>query len=108
MRLDGGGVDENLRRRTADLRERLEQRRPYALFGPAHIAIVEGFLRPVLRRRIDPAPARFQHVNDAADDASVINAGLAPRISGKMRLDLRKLCVRQPELIPMAAPSRKP
>lgn len=43
MRFGGGGVDEDLRRRTADLRERLEQRRPYALFDPAHIAIVEGF-----------------------------------------------------------------
>jgi len=57
MRLHGGGVDENLGGRTAGLGKRLEQIGPHALGGPAHIAVVECFLRPVVGRRIDPATA---------------------------------------------------
>ena len=60
-------------------------------------------------RCIDPTPARFKHVNDAADHTPVINARLAARIRGKMRRDLRKLFVRKPKTIRSIATSfRKP
>ena len=91
--------DENLRRRTAGLRERVEQIDPDALGGPADIAIVERLLRPVFRRRIDPAPAGFEHMDDAADHPAVVDPRLAARVGGKMRRNLRKLRVRQPELV---------
>ena len=35
-------------------------------------------------QRVDPAPARLQHVDDAADDPSVVNARRAARVGGKM------------------------
>ena len=50
MRRDSGGVDENPDRRTAFLRERVEQVHPDSLRGPADIEIVESFLRPVFQR----------------------------------------------------------
>ena len=40
-------------------------------------------------------------VHDAADHAPIVNARLAARIGRQMRFDLRKLRVRQPELIPI-------
>jgi hypothetical protein len=58
-------------------------------------------LRSVLGRRIDPAAAGLQHMDDAAEHAPVIHPRLAPGVRGKMRRDLRKLHVRQPEMIPI-------
>ena len=99
MGLHGGGVDEHLRRRSADLCERAEQIDPNAFGGPTHIAVVERLFRSVFRRRIDPAPTRFQHMNNAADDPVVVNARFAARVSRKVRRNLRKLRVRKPKLI---------
>ena len=70
------------------MRERLKETDPHALGRPTHIAIVESFPRTILRRRVDPAPARLQNVNDAADDATIIDPRLAPRVSRQMRFDL--------------------
>ena len=81
-------VEENLVRRTVGLRERLKETDPYALGRPAHIAIVESFLWTIFGRRIDPAPARLQNVNDAADDATIVDPRLAARVSRQMRFDL--------------------
>ena len=99
MRLHRRGVDENFARWSAGLRERVKQVDLDAFGGPADITIVERFLRPVFPRRVDPATARFEHMHDAADDAPVVDPRVAPRISGKMRRNLRKLNVRQPELL---------
>jgi hypothetical protein len=99
MGLHGGGVDEHLRRRSADLCERAEQIDPNAFGGPTHIAVVERLFRSVFRRRIDPAPTRFQHMNNAADDPVVVNARFAARVSRKVRRSFRKLRVRKPKLI---------
>ena len=79
--------------------ERVKQVDPDAFGRPTDIAIVERFLRTVFRRRVDPAPARLEHMDYAADDSPVVDPGLAARVGGKMRRDLRKLRVRQPELI---------
>ena len=40
-------------------------------------------------------------MHDAADDAPIINPRLAARIGRKMRFNPRKLCIRQPEQVPI-------
>jgi hypothetical protein len=77
VRLHGGTVDEHLRRRTACARQRMEEIDPYALRGPADEPVIERLVRPVDGRCIDPAPARLQHLNDAADYPSIIDPRLA-------------------------------
>ena len=99
MRLDRGGVDEKLRRRAASLRERVEEIDPHALGRPPDITVVERLPRPVFRRRVDPAPAGFQHVDNPADHAPIIDPRLAPRVSGEVRRNLRKLGVGQPKTV---------
>ena len=99
MRFDGGTVDENLRWRPACLRKRAKETDPDAFLRPSHEAIVERLLGAVFGRRIDPASARFEHMNDAADDAPVVNARLAARVRRQVGLDPGKLRVRQPEEI---------
>ncbi len=81
-----------MRRWTARRRQRLEQ------VGP-DIPIVEGLSRPILWRRVDPAPAGFQHMDDAADDPLVVDPRLAAGVGAKMRRDLRKLRFGQPEML---------
>ena len=98
MRLYCGAVDENLCGRPACLRQSVKEIDPDAFLGPADIAVVERFLRPVFRRRVDPSTAGFEHMDDAADHPAVVDARLAARIGGKMRRDLLKLRVCQPEL----------
>ena len=106
MRFHGGAINQNLRRRSAGLRERVEHVGPYALFRPPDEAVVERLSRSVLGRRIDPTAARFQHLYDAADHAPIINARFATRVCRQMRFDLRELRVRQPE--PIAIHHRSP
>jgi hypothetical protein len=80
------------------LREREEEIDPHALGRPPDIPAVERLPRPVFRRRVDPAPAGFQHVDNPADDAPVVvDPRLAPRVSGEVRRNLRKLGVCQPK-----------
>ena len=80
MRLHGGAIDEHLGRRTAGARQSMEEIDPDALRGPADIAVVERLAGPVVGRRIDPAPAGLQNMDDAADHAAVVNTRLATRI----------------------------
>lgn len=101
MRLHGGGVDEHLGRRTAGARQGMEEIDPDALGGPPDIAVVERLARPVIGRRIDPAPAGLQDMDDAADHPAVVNTRLATRIRWQMRLDPRKLRVCEPETVPI-------
>jgi hypothetical protein len=101
MGLHRAGVDQNLGRRAGGLGERLEQLDPHAFRRPPDKAIVERLLRPIIRRRVDPTTARFQHMNNPADHPPVVDARLAPRIRRQMRRDLRKLLVRQPEEVPI-------
>ena len=108
MRFDRGTVDENFSWRATGLGERVEQVDPDALRSPAHISIVERLPGSIFWRGIDPAPARFQHMNDATDHAPIIDTRFAARIRRQVWFDLRKLRVRQPELIPihLRSPSR--
>lgn len=94
MRLHDRGVDQHLRRRSACLRENLEQPAPDTLGRPAYETVVERLLRSIdLTRCVRPATARLQYVDDAADDALIIDTLLTPRVSRQMRRDLRELLV---------------
>ena len=99
MRFDRGTVDEDLRRRPARLSKRVEEADPDAFLRPSHEAIVERLLGPVFGGRIDPASARLENMNDAADDPPVVNTRLAARVRRPVRLNLKKLRFRQPEKI---------
>ena len=67
MRLHRGAVDQHLSRRSARSRERMEEIAPNALRSPADEAVVERLVRAIEAGRINPAPARFDDVNDPAD-----------------------------------------
>ena len=99
MRLDGGGVDQHLGRRPAGRGQGVEDVDPDALGRPPDEAVVERLARSVDRRRIDPAPARLQHMHDAADHPPVIDPRLAARVRRKQRLKPRKLILGEPETI---------
>lgn len=99
MRFDSGAVDHNLRGRSVGLRKRVEHVRPDAFLRPSNKAVVERLPRPVFGWRIDPAATQLQHVHDAADHRPIIDARFAARIHRQVWFDLRKQCVRQPELI---------
>jgi hypothetical protein len=55
-------------------RERLENPVEHAEFAPSQETIVERLVRTVFLRRVLPLKSMFQHVNNAADHASVVNA----------------------------------
>ena len=70
-------------------------------------AIVKRLVWSVLiARRVRPAPAGLQHMNDPRDHAPVIDPRNAARIGRQMRLNLRELIFRQPEK--MLAHQRSP
>src|SRR5271156_3734823 len=50
---------------------------------------------------VDPATAGPQHIDDPADHPTIVHPRLASRVRRQMRLDLRKLIVRQPEMVPI-------
>lgn len=58
--LYGGTVDRHLCRRPAGIRKGIKERAPHALGRPPDVAVVECLARPVIGRRIDPAPAQLQ------------------------------------------------
>lgn len=97
MRLDRRGVDEKLRRRSASLRERMEEVGPHALRRPADIAVVVRLPRLVFRGRINPAPAGFHRwtilliTRQSSTRASPLCVGR------KVGRNLRKLGVGQPK-----------
>ena len=72
MSLDRRTVDQQLGRWLTRGGQSVEDIRPDALLGPAHKAIVERLARTIDGWSIDPAAARLEHVNDAADDAAIV------------------------------------
>ena len=77
MRLHGGGVDEHLGWRTTGTRQDMEEIEPHALRRPTDVAVVEGLVRAIEARRINPPTARLQNLNDTADHPAVIDPSLA-------------------------------
>ncbi len=106
MSLDRRAVDQQLRRRAARRCQRLEDRFPDTFLGPTDEAVIERLARTVDRWSIDPTTAGLENVNDAADDAAIIDPRLAARVGRKMRLKPRELSFGQPEV--MVVHSRAP
>ena len=91
--------------RRARLRDRSTRPSP-----PSGHSDSRALLRPEVGRRVDPAPAGLEHMDDAADHAPVVDAGLAARGGGKMRRNFRELRVCQPRTGPDSSEAsfRKP
>ena len=85
MRFHGGTVDQNLRRRPVSARQRVVPIDPNVSSRPTHITVVKRLLRPVIGRRINLSPARFQVMNNATDHTPVVNARLAPCVRRQVR-----------------------
>lgn len=99
MRLYGGGIDQNLRRRSSGGGQSVKQVRPDTLGGPALEAVVQRLARPVDRRGILPPAAGDQDMHDTADDPAIIDPGLATGVRRKMWFKPRKLRVGQPKTV---------
>jgi hypothetical protein len=56
----------------ARLGQRLKDCAPSSALGPTIEAIVDGRARAVFTRTIAPSRTRLQHVNNAADDTTVV------------------------------------
>lgn len=76
----------------------MKQVRPDTLGRPALEAIVQRLARPVDRGGVLPPATGDQDMHDTADDAAVIDPGLASGVARKVRLKPCKLLHRQPEL----------
>jgi len=97
MRLDRGGVDGQGHAILAAAGERFKDRLPMSALSPAIETIVDRRVRTIVGRAIAPACAALKHVNDTADDASIVIARRAGLVRWQMRLDLSPLLVVQPE-----------
>jgi len=81
MRLDRCGVDRQSHLVLAAARERFKDRLPMSALGPAIETIVDRRVRTIVGRAIAPARAALKHVNDTADEASIV---FAPARSGSL------------------------
>src|SRR6201987_255856 len=94
---DRGGVDRQSYAVLAAAGERLKHRLPMSALSPAIETIVDRCVRTIVGRAIAPACAALKHVNDTADNASIVIARRAGLVRWQMRLDLNPLLVVQPE-----------
>lgn len=97
MRPNGRTVDHLLQNRAAGSRQCIEEPCPDTFPRPADKEIVEGFPSPADLRRIDPAAARLQRMNDVAGHPTIVDTGPCARIGRQGRLQLRKLLIVEPE-----------
>jgi hypothetical protein len=77
----------------------MEDALPNPFGRPAYEAIVERLAWAIDGRRIAPATAGFEHMNNPADDAPIIHSRFATRISRQIRLKPRELSCAQPKTI---------
>src|SRR6476661_135946 len=73
----------------ARLGQRLKDCEPSSALGPTIEAIVDGRARAVFTRTIAPSRTRLQHVNNAADDTTVVVPLRSRQSRGQMRLNTR-------------------
>ena len=97
MSLDRSGVQRQDDGIFARLGQSLKDRPPSAFLGPTIETIVDGRVGAVLVRTIAPACARLQHMDDAADDASIVVPLRTRQAVRKMPFDPRPLPVIQPK-----------
>ena len=97
MSFDRGRVERQRDGIFAGLSQRFKDCAPSPAFGPAVEAIVDGRVRAVFRGAVAPPRTRLQHMNDPANDASVV-VSIRPRQPRRqMRLDTRPLPVIKPK-----------
>ncbi len=97
MRLDVRGVDHLHIRGTSPAGKLSEQVFPDPAPRPAHKPSVDRRRRAILGRAIAPAAATFQHMNDAANDPSIIYTLDTANIRRQVRFDPIPLLVTQPK-----------
>ena len=97
VRLDRGGVDGQCHAVLAAVDERFKDRLPMSALGPTIETIVDRRVRTIVGWTIAPACAALKHVNDTADDASIIIAGRPGLVRWQMRLYPSPLLVVEPE-----------
>src|SRR5438045_5777601 len=97
MRFDRGVVDRQSHAGLAAARERFKDRLPMSALSPAIEPIVDRRVRAIVGRAITPACAALKHVNDTADNASIVFARRPGLVRWQMRLYLSPLLVVEPE-----------
>src|SRR5499427_8745559 len=97
MRFDRGRVDGQIDAVLAAAGERFKDRLPMCALSPAIETIVDRRVRAIVGRAIAPACAALKHVNDTADDASIVIARRAGLVRWQMRLYLGPLLVAESE-----------
>jgi hypothetical protein len=70
---------------------------PMSALGPAIETIIDRRVRTIIGRAIAPACTALKHMNDTADNASIIIARRAGLVRWQMRLYLSPLLVVEPE-----------
>lgn len=97
MRLDRGGVDGQSHAVLAAAGERFKDRLPMSTLGPAIEPIVDRRVRTKVGRAIAPARTTLKHVNDTADDASIVFALRSGLVRWQMQLYPSPLLVVEPK-----------
>jgi hypothetical protein len=97
MRLDRSRVDGQSHAILAAAGERFKDRSPMSAPGPAIEPIVDRRVRTIVGRAIAPACAALKHVNNTADNASIVIARRACLVRWQMRLYPSPLLVVKPE-----------
>lgn len=97
MRFDRGGVDGQSHAVLATAGERFKDRLPMSALSPAIETIVDRRVRAIIGRAIAPARTALKHVNDAADDTSIIIARRAGLVRWQMWAYQSPLLVVEPE-----------
>ena len=97
MRFDRGGVDGQSHAVLATAGERFKERLPMSALSPAIETIVDRRVRAIIGRAIAPACAALKHVNDTADDASIVIAHRSGLVRWQMWAYQSPLLVVEPE-----------
>ena len=96
MSFDMRAVDGRRSKDTGAAGNGLEHRKPEALSAPTIEAIVDRRIRPVIWRAISPTGTAMEHVDDAADHASVVNPVGSTSPTRQQRLYSLPLRIAQP------------
>src|SRR6185312_8282529 len=97
VRLDRGGVGGQRHAVLAAAGERFKDRLPMSALGPMIETIVDRLVRTIVGWAIAPACAALKHVNDTADNASIVIAGRPGLVRWQMRLYPSPLLVVEPK-----------
>ena len=98
MRLEMGGINHQLVRRSPFTGKRREDAVEDAQAAPAHEAVIQGLVRTVVLRCVAPTNAVADDVDNSRNHSLVVNAR-DPVRQGKVRLKALQLRPRQLELI---------